>query len=589
MRALDIILVMTISLFLLFPGIVTSESASVNSVDHIAPSSETVFGAPIPPEALAAEPSEGYTLFAPMASGITYLIDIEGNIVHTWDSDYEPGLSVYLAEDGTLFRTAQTGTNPDFDAGGWNNCFQRFDWNSTLLWQFNYSNDQHCGHHDIEVLPNGNVLIIAWEYKTAAEAIDAGRDPAKLVDNCLWPEHILEVQQTGLYTGIVVWEWHVWDHLIQDFDPAKDNYGVVADNPQLMDINFVWDANPDRDDWLHMNSIDYHDGFDQILLSSHNTHEVWIIDHSTSIAEAAGHTGGNSGMGGDIMYRWGNPQAYQIGDSSNVEEITPPVDVNGNYSRTVGQAFEPADFTWHYEAFPVPTAMFSGGISGAERLANGNTLICEGDDGYLHEVTPSGEIIWEYTNVLPNEINNNIFKVRRYSENYPGLFQLWHYIELDAGWNLVSLPRIQFNISISEVLRSIDGKWDMVRLYNTSHPEPWLSHNVYKPSEMNSLDYLDRRMGIWLHMVEPETLTVYGSPPNYTEIHMYAGWNLISYPAMDPETILNSLSGTGYDRVEGFNASAPYLISQLPDTHIMQPGEGYWVRVPADTVWVVDW
>lgn len=627
MRAPDFILVILISLFLLFPGIVTSESASVNHIDLVTSSLDMAFDISSQPGILAAEPSEGYTLFAPMASGITYLIDIGGNIVHTWTSAYEPGLSVYLAEDGTLFRTAQTEVNLDFDAGGWNNCFQRFDWNSTLLWQFNYSTNQYCGHHDIEVLPNGNVLMIAWEYKTAAEAIDAGRDPAKLADNCLWPEHIIEVQQTGLYTGNIVWEWHVWDHLIQDFDPAKDNYGVVADNPQLMDINFVWDSNPDQDDWLHINSIDYHDGFDQILLSSHHTHELWIIDHSTSTVEASGHTGGNSGMGGDIMYRWGNPRAYQTGDAttqmffnqhdatwvengrpgegnilifnngrnrigpdySSVEEITPPVDVNGNYSRTVGQAFEPADFTWHYEAFPTPTDMFSGGISGAERLANGNTLICEGDDGYLHEVTPAGEIIWEFTNLLPNPINNNIFKARRYSENYPGLFQLWHYIELDTGWNLISLPRVQSNTSISEVLRSIDGKWDMVRFYNTSQLEPWQSYNVYKPSEMNTLDSLDRRMGIWLHMIEPGTLTVYGSPSNYTEIQMYAGWNLVSYPSIVPETIIDSLSGTGYDRVEGFNASAPYLISQLPDTYLMQPGEGYWVRVPVDAVWIVDW
>ena len=289
MWAVKLTPVILVFMLVLFP--VSGMSGSVNEM--------AVFSAGQSPlQAMSSTPSEGYTLFAPMASGITYLIDNNGNAMHTWTSAYEPGLAVYLAEDGTLFRTAQTGTNPDFSAGGWNNCVQRFSWNSTLLWQFNYSNSQYCGHHDIEVLPNGNMLMIAWEYKTTTEAIQAGRDPGSMTDGCLWPDHIIEVQQTGLYSGDIVWEWHVWDHLVQDFDPAKDNFGVVADHPELMDINFVWDAAPDQDDWLHMNSIDFNPELDQILLSSHNTHEVWIIDHSTTTAEAAGHTGGRYGKGG---------------------------------------------------------------------------------------------------------------------------------------------------------------------------------------------------------------------------------------------------------------------------------------------------
>jgi hypothetical protein len=252
-----------------------------------------------------AGPFDGYTLFAPAQSTTTYLINISGEAVHTWNSAYNPRLSVYLLETGHLLRTAKMSVNPTFDAGGAGGGVEEIDWDGNVVWDFEYSNGQHCLHHDIEGLPNGNVLMIAWEYKTAAEAIAAGRDPA-LVTDALWPDHIIEVEPTGVTGGNIVWEWHVWDHLIQDHDPSKDNYGDVGDHPELIDINFGGGV-----DWNHINSVDYNQELDQIILSAHAFDEIWVIDHSTTTEEAAGHTGGNSGKGGDLLYRWGNPQAYR--------------------------------------------------------------------------------------------------------------------------------------------------------------------------------------------------------------------------------------------------------------------------------------
>ena len=130
------------------------------------------------------------------------------------------------------------------------------------------------------------------------------------------PDHIIEVQPTGQTSGDIIWEWHAWDHLIQNYDSSKANYGVVGDHPELIDINFG-EFYLSTDDWMHTNSIDYNPQFDQILISVHNFDEIWVIDHSTTTEEAAGHSGGNSGKGGDLLYRWGNPESYDAGTASD--------------------------------------------------------------------------------------------------------------------------------------------------------------------------------------------------------------------------------------------------------------------------------
>jgi len=405
----------------------------------------------LPP--MNAPPFDGYTLFAPMKSTITYLIDNSGEVIHTWESDYEPRLSVYLLENKSIIRTASPDLPSNFTGGGAGGLVQKLDWNGTVIWEFEYSNNQHRLHHDIEALPDGNVLMIAWENKTGEEAIAAGCDPSLLPTGKLWPDHIIEVEPTGATGGNIVWEWHVWDHLIQDYNVTAENYGVVADHPELIDINA--DTRPRNHDWNHINSVDYNEEFDQILLSVNVFNEIWVIDHSTTTEEAASHSGGNSGKGGDILYRWGNPQVYGAGDASDkkffkqhdaqwiesgypgegnilvfnngnkrpdgtyssVDEIVPPVDENGNYSITPGSAYGPEEQTWIYTA-ENPSDFYSSGLSGVQRLTNGNTLICEGSKGHFFEVTPEKNAIWEYTNQFPNVEHNHVFKVRRYGLDF---------------------------------------------------------------------------------------------------------------------------------------------------------------------------
>jgi hypothetical protein len=372
--------------------------------------------------------SEGQILYSPMWATTTYLRHADGSLNRSWASSYFPGVAVWWLGDGTILRTIRTGSGGG--AGGSGGGVQKVEWDGTIVWDFRYNTNGVLTHHDVKSLPNGNVLLIAWETKTRAEAIAAGRNPSYVSNQGFKPDHIIEVQPTGPTSGTIVWVWHTWDHLIQDYDSSKANYGVVGDHPELIDVNYQTST---ETDWMHTNSIDYNQEFDQILISIHNFNEIWVIDHSTTTEEAAGHTGGNSGKGGDLLYRWGNPMTYDAGTTSDrklfnqhdtswidkgcpgegdilifnnganrpgshystVDEITPPVNENGEYYLQPGSAYGPTAQTWIYTANP-PTSFYAYHISGAWRLPSGNTLITNGETGLIFEVTPEGATVWQY-------------------------------------------------------------------------------------------------------------------------------------------------------------------------------------------------
>jgi hypothetical protein len=381
--------------------------------------------------------SEGQFLYSPMWTTTTYLRYPDGSLNHSWSSSYFPGVAVWWLGDGTILRTIRTGSGGG--TGGSGGGVQKVEWDGTIVWDFRYNTGGVLSHHDVKTLPNGNVLLIAWETKTRTEAIAAGRNPSYVTSSGLWPDHVIEVQPTGPSSGEIVWEWHAWDHLIQDYDSAKENYGVIGDHPELIDINY---GTSTQQDWMHTNSIDYNAKFDQILISIHNFNEIWIIDHSTTTEEAASHSGGNSGKGGDLLYRWGNPMTYDAGTTndrklfsqhdsswidegcpgagdllifnnganrpgshySTIDEVTPPVDENGEYYLQPGTAYGPETQTWMYVANP-PTSFYASHISGAWRLSSGNTLITNGESGKIFEVTPEGSTVWQYNS------GGQVFKV----------------------------------------------------------------------------------------------------------------------------------------------------------------------------------
>ncbi|MDA0666972.1 MAG: aryl-sulfate sulfotransferase [Planctomycetota bacterium] len=479
----------------------------------------------------SATAQDGYLLITPLKSKKVFLVDREGTTLHQWETEWEPGNSVYLTERGTLYRCMRIEEDVAFSGGGIGGGIQEIAADGTVLWEYRMADGQRHHHHDIEPMPNGNLLLIGWEKRSAEEALANGRDPELLRGEEFWPDALYEIRPFGTDGAEIVWQWHSWDHLIQDFDPEAPHYGVVAEHPERIDINGdrdpelkseeeldalmdqlaamgyagyaggddgapippdsagppPHDAAPDsqndgpptakelrrkkfRDaDWMHTNAIDYNATLDQVAISVRTFDEIWIIDHSTSTAEAASRSGGRRGKGGDLLYRWGNPAAYGMGtledrvligqhdvqwiedgqlgagglmvfnngedrpggDYSSIEEWWPVRNEAGTYLRDADGSFGPAETSWTYTA-PEKADFFSSFISGVQRLPNGNTLICSGEPGLLFEVDPAGKIVWEWECDLVSEEQaegpkggpvraNSLFRITHLMPEHPGL------------------------------------------------------------------------------------------------------------------------------------------------------------------------
>ena len=416
---------------------------------------------------------EGYTLYTPSGQGnniTTYLRDSDWNIINTWSHDCGAASMPYLVrtdepglENSLLYYPCQN-NNPIMTSGGVGGEIKIYNWEGDLLWSYRVSgvldgatsNNAMQHHHDIEPLPNGNVLIIAWERLYSGEWQSLGVDGVNNSLNQMWSSAILEIEP-NLDTGgaEIVWEWYLKNHLIQDIDSSLDNYGIISDHPELMDANcgnIGSSGGPGGDanaDWMHFNAIDYNEDLDQIVLSSRFQDEIYVIDHSTTTQEAATNTGGSSGMGGNFLYRWGNPENYGRGNSSDhwlgdqhsinwikndypgegnlicyvnrysgnnsaVLEFIPPLQDDGTYYIEDGEPFGPSSYEWIKQAtnsFNFSTQMQGGSF----RLPNGNTLITDCDSSTLYEIDNDGSIQFEYD--YPSN-NSMIARADKYNPEY---------------------------------------------------------------------------------------------------------------------------------------------------------------------------
>ncbi|WGK63604.1 aryl-sulfate sulfotransferase [Croceiramulus getboli] len=337
-----------------------------------------------------------------------YLMNKEAEILHEWELKSGLGNDCVLQEDGTLLSLLEA-TSPEITFGGFGGLLQIITPENAIAWEYPISSYEEIAHHDTEMLPNGNLLVLVWKRKSAHEAQDSGFK----YNYDIFPESIYEIE---ISSKEIVWQWNSWDHLIQDSDPNKPNYGNISKHPERIDINY----NPNESgDIMHANGIEYDESRDLIYISINFYSEVWIIDHSTTTAEASGSTGGNYNKGGDLIYRFGNPQAYSspFGERLFYNNHFPNLKLNGNYDTlllfmngnngdtqsTVYEFALPSTFEllndqkneleilWEFSH----PDLYSSKVSGAIELPNGNILITEGDFG-AWEVTRTKEVVWKF-------------------------------------------------------------------------------------------------------------------------------------------------------------------------------------------------
>jgi len=331
----------------------------------------------------------GYTLFAPMyGDGSVFLIDMQGEVAHRWSMPYRPGLYAHLLDNGHLFYGGKVMTDLDrFEA------WRRFkagaalevDWQGRVIWEVNHPDH----HHDARKLNNGNVILLCLKPLAPALARRVrGGLPGSEADGQIYADYLLEVTTSGE----IVWEWRSWEHLDPDTHPIT---------PQ-----------DHRAEWTHGNTVaETEDG--DLLVSFRNISTVVMIDRAT----------------GNIVWELGPPPLAQQHDPRPLPNGNVLIFDNGThrsdhpvtYSRVIEIDPKTSEIVWEYVDQSL-FAFFSPYISGAQRLANGNTLICEGVHGRIFEVTRAGELVWEY--VSPHffdetgrpGINNWVFRAFRYTE-----------------------------------------------------------------------------------------------------------------------------------------------------------------------------
>ena len=409
-------------------------------------------------QAVGAERTIAATVPEKVASGITlinpgsrkpfYLINNDKEVIGKFAGDYFSFMQ--LLPNGNILGSSKMYSDTFRKGGGHTGCIEEYRADGSLVWRLALATDDYIHHHDLQKLANGNVLAVIWERVSADKAIALGRNPEHVAESGeFWFDAIVEVNPM---TAEIVWEWSFQHHLIQDFDPNQSNYGVVADNPGRLDINAIR-RNPDGSvgaDWTHVNTLDYNEELDQIVISSYYMSEVFVIDHNTTAYEA-------QGPAGDFLYRWGNTANYDRGDEESrllftqhdvhwipeglpgagnlmifnngseterpyttVVEFMPDMNSDGSYNLGADGTYGPTELSWEY----VPREgeeFFSWFISGAQRLPNGNTLINHGAQARLREVTPQGDIVWEYAYDDGADGPHMLFRAYRYPEDHPAV------------------------------------------------------------------------------------------------------------------------------------------------------------------------
>jgi len=334
---------------------------------------------------------QGYTLVTTTSGTFANLIDMEGRVCHQWQATEGISYAYLLPNGHLLLRSGGARQGGQRVVGGARSgSIRELDWDSNVLWEYH----NLMLHHDFERLPNGNTLILLFEPlpEELVAQIQGGFTTADHTEGMLG-----DLVQEITPAGEVVSAWRSWEHL----DPAKD---VICHLEN-------------RAEWTHQNALNVTPSGD-LLVSFRRTDTVGIVDRHT----------------GAFRWKWGSGVISHQHHPTYLDNGHVLLFDNGchrpgpTYSRVLEVDPSSNEIVWEYQGDP-PISFYSFHISGAERLANGNTLICEGAPGRLFEVTPEHDIVWEYINPMPGKpvvagapnTPVSVFRAHRYAPDHPAL------------------------------------------------------------------------------------------------------------------------------------------------------------------------
>lgn len=329
----------------------------------------------------------GYTLFWPLGSKTVHLINMRGVVVHEWNMPGPPGNYAYLLPNGNLLAAIRTKECAKGLAakGG---LLQELDWDGTVLWEY----IDHWQHHDFRRRPNGNTVYIGWELlpEEAAKRVRGGVKGTEHEDG-IYGDFLREIDPQGR----TVWEWHA----ATDQEIEKYPICPLCDRREFAHANTVFPlANGD------------------VMVSWRQNHLIATIDRKTKAFKWE-------------MCDWilGHQHDVQMLENGRVLVFANGCHAPWHGPKEGSRIFEiqPEDneIVWQYVGNP-PYTFDSSFISGVQRLDSGNTLICEGRWGRIFEVTPEGDIVWDYVSPYfqkdpPYTGGNYLFRAYRYGADSP--------------------------------------------------------------------------------------------------------------------------------------------------------------------------
>lgn len=417
------------------------------------------------------EAHDGYTLITPSMSHKSFLINNCGEVINEWESPNISETATYLTPEGHLIKTCISEKPTGLQFYGKGGLIEMWSWDNELLWYYDFNSLTETTNHDIAIMPNGHLLVLFSRLINE----DIAKELGKTSNGPIYATVVKEIKMIGTDQMEVIWEWDVADHFIQDRHSDKPNYGIIQDHPQRLNINYIPldpHGNPNTSnqaDMFHANGIDYNPELDQIMITLRNFSEIWIIDHSTTTAEAKKSSGGAYGKGGDLLFRYGNPRTYNAGTVADQilrnphagEWIQSNKRLGGNimifnngYSRSLSTEMEREGYsevlviTNPYDSYTSESDYTNGShsmilmeyggqpgspfkskvMSNANVLSNGNILINVSNGSLIQEITSTRELVWEYRIPTNHDeevghegpiARNGAFKVTKYDVDLP--------------------------------------------------------------------------------------------------------------------------------------------------------------------------